>query len=136
MIRCTRFQSGDISMKMIQGLIDVHPSFQNSTLESFVSHGSGAPGLSIVVDKYHDMVATISLRKHDLSSAGGNLCLWLILSTAKTSSLETFQVDYIFNKTSWEPGFDNRPARLYLSQTILKVSRIPIFHTLNQPWTT
>jgi len=66
------------------GLFDVHPSFQNSTLESFVSHGSGAPGLDIVVDKYHDMV------------------------------------DYIFNKTSWEPGFDNRPARLYLSQTILK----------------
>jgi len=66
------------------GLFDVHPSFQNSTLESFVSHGSGAPGLEIVVDKYHDMV------------------------------------DYIFNKTSWEPGFDNRPARLYLSQTILK----------------
>merc|ERR1712156_1140648 len=58
--------------------------FQSSTLESFVSHGSGAPGLDIVVDKYHDMV------------------------------------DYIFNKTSWEPGFDNRPARLYLSQTILK----------------
>jgi len=66
------------------GLFDVHPSFQSSTLESFVSHGSGAPGLDIVVDKYHDMV------------------------------------DYIFNKTSWEPGFDNRPARLYLSQTILK----------------
>jgi len=66
------------------GLFDVHPSFQNSTLESFVSHGSGAPGLDVVVDKYHDMV------------------------------------DYIFNKTSWEPGFDNRPARLYLSQTILK----------------
>jgi len=66
------------------GLFDVHPSFQNSTLESFVSHGSGAPGLDIVVDKYHDMV------------------------------------DYIFNKTSWEPGFDNRPARLYLSQTLLK----------------
>ena len=32
-------------------------------------------------------------------------------------------MDYIFNKTSWEPGFDNRPARLYLSQTILKVSK-------------
>ena len=43
-------------MELIQGLIDVHPSFQNSTLESFVSHGSGAPGLNIVVDKYHDMV--------------------------------------------------------------------------------
>merc|ERR1711971_608767 len=66
------------------GLFDVHPSFQNSTLESFVSHGSGAPDLSIVVNKYHDMV------------------------------------DYIFNKTSWEPGFDNRPACLYLAQTILK----------------
>ena len=71
MIRCTRFQSGDISMKMIQGLIDVHPSFQNSTLESFVSHGSGAPGLNIVVDKYHDMVGNIPLRKHDLSSGSG-----------------------------------------------------------------
>merc|ERR1719242_2401647 len=31
------------------GLFDVHPSFQNSTLESFVSHGSGAPGLDVVV---------------------------------------------------------------------------------------
>ena len=30
-------------------------------------------------------------------------------------------MDYIFNQTSWEPGFDNRPARLYLSETILKV---------------
>ena len=47
-------------MKPIQGLFDVHPSFQNSTLESFVSHGSGAPGLDIVVDKYHDMVGNIS----------------------------------------------------------------------------
>ena len=48
-------------MKPIQGLFDVHPSFQNSTLESFVSHGSGAPGLDIVVDKYHDMVGNIYL---------------------------------------------------------------------------
>ena len=46
---------------LIQGLFDVHPSFQNSTLESFVSHGSGAPGLDVVVDKYHDMVGIISL---------------------------------------------------------------------------
>ena len=44
----------------IQGLFDVHPSFQNSTLESFVSHGSGAPDLSIVVNKYHDMVGNVS----------------------------------------------------------------------------
>jgi len=66
------------------GLIDVHPTFQGSTLESFLSHGSGAPGLGVVVDQYHGMV------------------------------------DYIFNHTSWEPGFDNRPARLFLSQTLLQ----------------
>ena len=49
----------NLKKNLIQGLIDVHPSFQDSTLESFVSHGSGAPGLDIVVDKYHDMVGKL-----------------------------------------------------------------------------
>ena len=46
----------------LQGLFDVHPSYHNSTLESFVSHGSGAPGLDIVVDKYHAMVSLVDNR--------------------------------------------------------------------------
>eukprot|EP00091_Calanus_sinicus_P006324 TRINITY_DN1693_c0_g1_i1.p1 TRINITY_DN1693_c0_g1~~TRINITY_DN1693_c0_g1_i1.p1 ORF type:complete len:409 (-),score=108.34 TRINITY_DN1693_c0_g1_i1:96-1322(-) len=66
------------------GLFDVHESYWPSTLEQFISHGSGAPGLDVVVDEYYDMV------------------------------------DYIFNKTSWEADFDNRPARVFLSKTLLE----------------
>merc|ERR1719228_1417935 len=66
------------------GIFEVHESFWPSTLEQFISHGSGAPGLDVVVERYFDMV------------------------------------DYIFNKTSWEPGYDNRPARLVMSQTLLQ----------------
>jgi len=65
------------------GLFDVHPSYWPSTLEQFVSHGSGAPGLDVVVGEYYDMV------------------------------------DYIFNKTSWEEDYDNRPTRRFLVETIL-----------------
>jgi len=66
------------------GLFDVHPSYWSSTLEQFVSHGSGAPGLDVVVSEYYNMV------------------------------------DYIFNKTSWDPNYDNRPERLFLSKTLLE----------------
>jgi len=66
------------------GIFDVHESFWPSTLEQFLSHGSGAPGLDGVVSKYFQMV------------------------------------DYIFNKTSWEADFDNRPARVFLSKTLLQ----------------
>jgi len=66
------------------GLINVHESFWPSTLEQFLSHGSGAPGLDVVVDQYHEMI------------------------------------DYIFNKTSWDEGYDNRPERIFLSKTLLE----------------
>jgi len=66
------------------GIFDVHESYWPSTLEQFLSHGSGAPGLDGVVSKYFAMV------------------------------------DYIFNRTSWEADFDNRPARQFLSQTLLQ----------------
>jgi len=66
------------------GIFEVHESFWPSTLEQFISHGSGAPGLDVVVERYFDMV------------------------------------DYIFNKTSWEPGYDNRPARIVMSRTLLQ----------------
>jgi len=65
------------------GLFEVHESYWPSTLEQFLSHGSGAPGLGEVISQYYSMV------------------------------------DYIFNHTSWEPGFDNRPARIVLSKTLL-----------------
>merc|ERR1711970_613196 len=66
------------------GIFEVHESFWPSTLEQFISHGSGAPGLDVVVDEYHEMI------------------------------------DYIFNKTSWEEGYDNRPERIFLSKTLLE----------------
>jgi len=66
------------------GLFNVHESFWPSTLEQFLSHGSGAPGLDVVVADYYDMV------------------------------------DYIFNKTSWEPDYDNRPERQFMAKTILE----------------
>merc|ERR1711936_1179187 len=66
------------------GLFNVHQSFWPSTLEQFLSHGSGAPGLDVVVDQYHEMI------------------------------------DYIFNKTSWDEGYDNRPERIFLSKTLLE----------------
>lgn len=36
------------------------------------------------------------------------------------SSIYVDMVDYIFNKTSWVYGYDNRAERIYLSATILK----------------
>merc|ERR1719466_603004 len=66
------------------GLFNGHESFWPSTLEQFLSHGSGAPGLDVVIADYYDMV------------------------------------DYIFNKTSWEPDYDNRPERQFMAKTILE----------------
>jgi len=65
------------------GLFTVHISYWHSTLQQFLSHGSGAPGLDGILEKHGDMI------------------------------------DYIFNKTSWEPGYDNRDERIYLSKTVM-----------------
>ena len=38
------------------GLFQVHESFWPSTLEQFLSHSSGAPGLDVVVSEYYGMI--------------------------------------------------------------------------------
>ena len=38
------------------GLFEVHESYWPSTLEQFLSHGSGAPGLDVVVSEYYGMI--------------------------------------------------------------------------------
>jgi len=66
------------------GLIKVHPGYFDSTLEQFVSHGSGAPGLDGLLIDHNDMV------------------------------------DYLFETTNWDQDFDQRPARLELTRSILE----------------
>jgi len=66
------------------GLFEINEGYHGSTLELFLSHGSGAPGLGPVQADFVDMI------------------------------------DYIFNATSWQPGYDNRPARIFMSKRLLQ----------------
>jgi len=66
------------------GLFEVNEGYYDSTLELFLSHGSGAPGLVPIQTDFIDVL------------------------------------DYIFNVTSWEPDYDNREARIFMSKRILQ----------------
>jgi len=66
------------------GLFEVNEGYWESSLELFLSHGSGAPGLLPVQADF------------------------------------PFMTDEVFNKTSWEPDYDNRAERIYVASTLLK----------------